>query len=86
MKEEDLKIMAKIIENFIPKSEGELKRQESNREILSKISELVKKYPDQRFWQLLYNMRIINVKDDIRVIKDDYNKESIDILKDIRDF
>ena len=38
------------------------KRQESNREIIRKISEMVEAYPDLRFHQILQNLRINQTK------------------------
>jgi hypothetical protein len=64
------------------------KRQESNREILSYISEMVEKYPDLRFGQILANLHIIEYEhdyiNDVSTVKDPFNEESIVTASRIR--
>lgn len=56
-------------------------RQEANKRILNKLSELIEKYPDQRFGQLLVNTNIVEtnlVMGHIEV-DDPFNDESTEI-------
>ena len=64
-------------------------RQTANREILKDINEMVEKYPDLRFGQILVNLGIVQlIKDpasfDIIGVKDPFNEESIVTLYRIR--
>jgi hypothetical protein len=70
------------------------KRQEANRQILKKISEMVEKHPDLRFHQILQSMKIqetetIEMSEVVAgdpfvlVCKDHFNEESIDTLNRI---
>ena len=52
-------------------------RQEANREIVSILTAFVELFPDQRFNQLLTNLDVVTVEDD-------YNTESEELLKRIR--
>lgn len=56
-------------------------RQEANKKILEKLSELVEKYPDQRFGQLLVNTNIVETNQVLGHIEadDPYNDESTEI-------
>lgn len=55
-----------------------MERQKFNRKIISKLTELVEKYPDLRFGQLLVNADIIIYKNDYdeMVIEDLFYEES----------
>lgn len=57
-------------------------RQEANRKILEIISDYVEKCPDMRFWQLLYNLNI--VRGEPFEIQDDFARESVEILNNLR--
>lgn len=49
-----------------------------NQTIVDKLQELIKKYPDWRFGQLLINCSILDIEDGFfeTIIKDPYNDES----------
>ena len=55
-----------------------MERQKYNRLILEKLSDLVDKYPDLRFGQILANAEIITYKNDYdeMVVEDPFNEES----------
>ena len=55
-----------------------MERQKYNRLILEKLSELVDKYPDLRFGQILANAEVITYKNDYdeMVVEDPFNEES----------
>lgn len=57
------------------------KRQDANQEILKNIEEMVNKYPDLRFGQILVNLGIIeyerNTYDETLITKDPFNEESV---------
>ena len=57
-------------------------RQEANKKILEVISDYVEKCPDMRFWQLLYNLNI--VRGEPFEIQDDFSRESVEILNNLR--
>lgn len=66
-----------------------VRRQQANREILKNIEEMVNKYPDLRFGQILVNLGIIQYQRDpasfdIIGIKDPFNEESVVTLNRIR--
>jgi hypothetical protein len=64
-----------------------MNRQEYNRKIISKLSELVEKYPDLRFGQLLVDCDIIRQEiraDDVLTI-DPFNEESEIIWQRMKD-
>ena len=54
-----------------------MERQKYNRKIISKLTELVEKYPDLRFGQILVNADIITYKNDYdeMVPRDPYYEE-----------
>ena len=56
-------------------------RQRANQEILRNIEEMVNKYPDLRFGQILVNLGIIeyerNTYDETLITKDPFNEESV---------
>lgn len=54
-----------------------MSRQEYNRKILEKLSEIVEKYPNWRFQQLLWNVGIIT-RDMNGHIEDNFYEESSD--------
>jgi hypothetical protein len=54
-------------------------RQIYNREIVKKISEMVEKYPDLRFTQILLNMEILDKKRDL------FYEESLTTLMRVKD-
>lgn len=64
-----------------------MNRQEYNRKIISKLTELVKLYPDLRFGQLLVNTDIIIYRNDYdeMVVEDPFNEESEVTWKRMRD-
>ncbi len=55
-----------------------MERQKFNRKIISKLTELVEKYPDLRFGQLLVNTDIIIYRNDYdeMVVEDPFYEES----------
>lgn len=57
------------------------KRRDANQEILKNIEEMVNKYPDLRFGQILVNLGIIeyerNTYDETLITKDPFNEESV---------
>lgn len=59
------------------------KRLESNRLLVKKLSELVEKYPEQRFGQILYNYGFLDIDSNYN-IKDPFYEESVDTLKRIK--
>jgi hypothetical protein len=63
-------------------------RLSSNIQIVQKLSELIIKYPDQRFGQILINYGFIETKTDLKtfetVVKDPFYEESIDTLKRVK--
>ena len=62
--------------------------QKQNNEIIQYIQQIVDKYPEMRFGQILANMNIIeyerNTYDEELQIKDPWNDSSLAILKRIR--
>ena len=63
-------------------------RQTDNSEILKKLNEYFTKYPDQRFVQGLFNLKILKqivIENDPLTFgfKDNYNEESCDTLNRI---
>lgn len=64
-----------------------MNRQEYNRKIISKLTELVELYPDLRFGQLLVNTDIIIYRNDYdeMVVEDPFNEESEVTWKRMRD-
>ena len=62
------------------------KRQQSNVEILQIIGEVVMKYPDLRFGQILVNLGIIEYENcgTIPTTKDPFNEESVITLNRIK--
>ena len=64
-----------------------MNRQEYNRKIISKLTELVEKYPDLRFGQLLVNADIIIYKNDYdeMAIENPFYEESELTWKRMRD-
>lgn len=66
-----------------------VRRQQANREILKNIEEMVNKYPDLRFGQILVNLGVIQYQRDpasfdIIGIKDPFNEESVVTLNRMR--
>lgn len=66
-----------------------VRRQQANLEILKNIEEMVNKYPDLRFGQILVNLGIIQYQRDpasfdIIGIKDPFNEESVVTLNRMR--
>jgi hypothetical protein len=63
-------------------------RLEANREILKLLAELVEKYPDQRFVQLLVNTNVVipvyNGDASVTGFKNSYQTESADTLVCVR--
>lgn len=59
-------------------------RQEANKVLLDKISKVVEAYPDWRFGQILYNLNIVRM-DANRRIMDPFYEESTETLEKIRD-
>lgn len=63
-------------------------RLSSNIQIVQKLSELIIKYPDQRFGQILINYGFIETETDLKtfetVVKDPFYEESIDTLKRVK--
>lgn len=57
-------------------------RQKDNKEILNYLTELIEKYPDQRFGQLLVNSHILEVVNGN--VKDPFFEESCTTLKRIK--
>lgn len=66
-------------------------RQAANREIIEILSDMVERYPDLRFGQILAITETLEympsprVGDDSIVIKDPFNEESVDTWVRIRD-
>ena len=56
-------------------------RQEANREIIAKLSEIVEASPDLRFGQILWNVGILYWLTPGVLIKDPHSEEPIDTLK-----
>jgi len=61
-----------------------MKRLEANLEILKIIREYAKANPDLRFHQILWNLRIIDLKYQEDGIEDRYNEESTKTLADLQ--
>lgn len=65
------------------------KRQNANIEILQMIGDVVMKYPDLRFGQILVNLGIIeyerNTYDETLITKDPFNEESVVTLNRMRE-
>lgn len=63
-------------------------RLSSNIQIVQKLSELIIKYPDQRFGQILINYGFIETETDLKtfktVVKDPFYEESIDTLNRVK--
>lgn len=61
-------------------------RHRYNRLILKEIEQEIENAPDQRFWQLLFNLSVINgfpTSNGGFTIMDEYNRESEDIYNRI---
>ena len=65
---------------FKTDSEYDRKRQEANREIIKKISEIVEKYPQQRFIQILFGLNIIRQKKDGEILDKFYEEPWITLM------
>lgn len=65
------------------------KRQSANLDILTAIEEMVMKYPDLRFGQILVNLGIIeyerNTYDETLITKDPFNEESVVTLNRMKE-
>ena len=59
-----------------------MQRKQANRAILLELYNLIEKYPDLRFGQILVNAEIITYKNDYdeMVVEDPFYEESEDIL------
>lgn len=65
-------------------------RQDANREIIEILSDMVERYPDLRFGQILVNLDVIQYQRDptsfdVIGIKDPFNEESVDMWIRMRD-
>ena len=65
---------------FKTDSEYDRKRQEANREIIKKISEIVEKYPQQRFIQILFGLNIIRQNKDGEILDKFYEEPWITLM------
>ena len=77
-----ISIMERQIKNKINK------RQESNRQLVTILMDMVEKYPDLRFGQLLAATRILqyerNTYDEELELKDPFNEESTNMLRRVQ--
>lgn len=60
--------------------EFDKKRQKANREIIKKISEVVEKYPQQRFIQILFGLGIIRQNKDGEILDKFYEEPWITLM------
>ena len=64
------------------------KRQESNRQLVTILMDMVEKYPDLRFGQILAAARVLqyegNTYDEEVVLNDPFNEESADMLSRVQ--
>lgn len=60
-----------------------MNRQEANRLILQRISELIEEHPDLRFHQILFTANLLRI-DPQGYVEDDFYLESVEALKNLK--
>ena len=63
-----------------------MNRQEYNRKIISKLSEIIEQNPDLRFGQILWNCKILYWEDSKYRVHDPHSDESEDIWNRMNKF